>query len=453
MKSIKFTEALINSDNLVERYYNLLLSSEELFSSTIKNGFSGYPNTFDPDFKIPALDEKLISFLEPTKASIVSIGKYKGREISLFNLMKNPETNTVKTFAATLLIARAVSHIREKHEKIIVFSPSSGNKAIALRDAVLRAIKCDLVSPEELRIITLTPKDTKEKLRVSELSSDKYLKNLNPAFVLDTDSPEKVKDIGNKFKERFNDKNKSHTKLWHSLKLENYRFADQIRAFYDYEFGELENNKCVHVHSVSSAYGFLGYKTGVDRLNDLGCKTQMPAFLLVQHLATSDMVDFLLTGSFESPKNIYSLSKDGYYHQSNLKNYPFRTSSIKEILEQTFYSHKPATVHEMTDIINTYGGNGVVVSLLECLERYALIREMLCNAGVSLVADAKNVKEWSLIMALTGAMNAIDRNLIREDMSNFVIHGTGYYSSCDYESLGPDDYISVMNEVQMMNYI
>lgn len=131
MKSIKFSAALIDSDNLVERYYNLLLNSEEFFSSENNNTPSGSSHTFEPDFKIPFMDEKLKKYLSPTKASIVSIGKYKGREISLFNLMKNPATNTVKTYAATLMIARAVSHIREKREKIIVFSPSSGNKAIA----------------------------------------------------------------------------------------------------------------------------------------------------------------------------------------------------------------------------------------------------------------------------------------------------------------------------------
>src|SRR5260364_90205 len=58
-------------------------------------------------------------------------------------------------------------------------------------------------------------------------------------------------------------------------------------------------------------------------------------------------------------------------HNGAFAHFPLRTWSPNEVLEHTFYTHQPPTAVEMSRLISTHGGSVIVVSLLECLERYA----------------------------------------------------------------------------------
>jgi hypothetical protein len=88
----------------------------------------------------------------------------------------------------------------------------------------------------------------------------------------------------------------------------------------------------------------------------------------------------------------------------------------------------------MNEIIGRFGGDGIVVSLHECLERYPAIRARLAGHERGLPADFRTLREWSLVMAMTGVFTAIDRGLV-EPGADVVVHGSGWYSSTDYEPL------------------
>jgi hypothetical protein len=415
--------------SVLERYYELIVKGASDFEVSSSDG------SFEPSMRLPALDSRMQDFLSVATAQFFELGHYRGVPLRLFDLRQNANTQTTKTFASTLIVARAIRHIQETGESILLFSPSSGNKAIALRDAVLRALKAKLIHPEQLRIVTLTPAQTTDKLRRTELYDDPRLRALNPIFVLDGDSPEAVKVIGQRFKELFSREPFGDSKLWHSLRLENYRFSDQARAFFDFEYGDAwdTDRKTVHVHAVSSAYGLLGYCSGVEALKRLGKQVSTPSFLLVQHLATSDMVLHLLDGNFEGTSTpLYTQADDGLWVQSASAHFPATTWSPDETLESTFYTHLPPTAVEMTGHVRANGGSGIVVSLYECMQRYSECVQMLANTSVRLPSDPRDLKEWSLVMAMTGCLNAIDRQLL-EEVDGCTIHGSGTYSLGDYE--------------------
>jgi len=125
----------------------------------------------------------------------------------------------------------------------------------------------------------------------------------------------------------------------------------------------------------------------------------------------------------------------GLFHQQTTPRYPRTTFDPAENLETTFYTRSPATSPAMNELIRRQGGGGIVVSLNECLGRYAEVRALLGNAGVTLPADPRVLREWSLVMAMTGVLNAIDRGLL--DADEVIVHGSGSYSVTDYRPL-PD---------------
>lgn len=380
---------------VIERYYDLIVSSAADFE------VSSCDDAFEPSMRLPALDPRMQAFLSVATAQFFEMGRYRGMPLRLFDLRQNANTQTTKTFASTLIVARAIRHIQDTGDSILLFSPSSGNKAIALRDAVLRALKAKLVHPEQLRIVTLTPVQTIGKLRRTELYDDPRLRALNPVFVLDTESPEAVKVVGQQFKGLFNRSPLGELKLWHSLRLENYRFSDQARAFFDFEHGDAWDidRKTVHVHAVSSAYGLLGYCSGVEVLKQHKKQVSTPSFLLVQHLATSDMVLHLLDGNFEGASTPgYMQASNGLWVQSESPHFPAATWSPDEILEPTFYTHIPPTAVEMTEQVRVNGGSGIVVSLYECMQRYSECAQFLADTPVRLPADPRDLKEWSLVI-------------------------------------------------------
>jgi hypothetical protein len=434
---------------ILERYYNLLKMSAESFEVAPEKG------DFEPAVALPELDDRVRRYLSVATASFVELGEYHGMPIRLLDLRQNPGTQTTKTFAATLIVLRAVHHIQQTGQSIVLFSPSSGNKAIALRDAVERALACALVAPEQLRVVTLTPRQTQAKLRRSRLYDDPKLRSLNPVFVLDNTVAEAVKQVGQVFKLQFAEAGFADVKLWHSLRLENYRFADQARAFFDLEFGSAGDvgRRTLHVHAVSSAYGLLGYMSGVQTLRALGHTVADPAFLLVQHLATSDMVRHLMQGNFgNSGVPAYVQAANGLWQQSACVHYPAMTWSTEETLEPTFYTHQPVTAREMSALIKSNGGSGIVVSLYECMQRYAEIAQLLKSSSIQLPADPRQLQEWSLVMALTGCLNAIDRGLIK-GQHGCTVHASGSYAEGDYQGITQDGCLGVSNAEEMVGFL
>lgn len=433
---------------ILERYYDLLIKSTQFFANPASD------EEFEPPFELPPLDERMRKFLAPATAELVELGSYSGIPLRLLDLRQNPGTQTTKTFASTIIVARAVSHINKTGQSILLFSPSSGNKAIALRDAVERAIRAELATPKQLRIATLTPAQTIQKLRSSYLSEDPELRNLNPVFILDHEKPEHVKQIGKEFKELYRHRGEiGRPKLWHSLKLDNYRFSDQARAFFDLEFGSAGDKvrRTVHVHSVSSAYGLLGYQSGIDTLRKLGTEAAPARYLLVQHLATSDMVRHLLSGNFEeNGEPTYHRTATGEWRQYTNPHFPKKTWDPKEVLENTFYTHEPVTAEEMTSLIRSQGGSGIVVSLLECMDRYAECRILLERSAVKLPPDPRDLKEWSLVMAVTGLMTAIDRGLLG-NVDGCTIHASGSYAVDDFRSIPTTDLRKIGSAQQMLS--
>jgi len=104
------------------------------------------------------------------------------------------------------------------------------------------------------------------------------------------------------------------------------------------------------------------------------------------------------------------------------------------VLDRTFYTHRPATAPEMTRIIRTHGGDGIVVSARECRDRYPQLRDRLAAVGFRALDDLGELREWSLLMALTGVCNAIDRDLVPVG-HDIVVHGSGWYTAADYRVL------------------
>ncbi|MEK8173017.1 DUF6002 family protein [Streptomyces sp. M19] len=69
------------------------------------------------------------------------------------------------------------------------------------------------------------------------------------------------------------------------------------------------------------------------------------------------------------------------------------------------------------------------------MERYPQVRALLADARVELPADPRTLREWSLVMALTGILNAVDRGLVPE--RDILVHGSGSYAADDYTPLPP----------------
>jgi hypothetical protein len=64
--------------------------------------------------------------------------------------------------------------------------------------------------------------------------------------------------------------------------------------------------------------------------------------------------------------------------------------------------------------------------------RYEEIRARLSEAAVNLPQDPQPLREWALLMAMTGVLNGIDRGLIPEG-AEVVVHGSGSYGTDDFD--------------------
>ncbi|MEU7892847.1 DUF6002 family protein [Nonomuraea sp. NPDC049152] len=393
---------------------------------------------FSPGYHLPALDADVERFLSVATARWQPLGEYGEHRLTLLDLTGNPATGTTKTFASLMIVARAVEYIRRYGEAVTIFSPTSANKGVALRDAVLRAIEAGLVRPDQLRTVILAPGSCLAKLRSSRLSTDPELRELNPMLVYNGPEPEQVKALGRAFADKYaGDLRANGENLWYSLDLANYLVADTARAYFEHAASPVTGPR-LHAHAVSSAFGLLGYHRGRDVLEDSGSSSpeHRPASLLVQHLGTPDMVLNLRNGSFDRANLPQYALADGLYRQSADPRFPALTYDPEEVLDPTFYTHRPATSPSMNAIIERSGGDGIVVSLAECVARYPQVRELLAGTGCELPADFRQLREWSLVMALTGVLNAVDRGLA-DDWRDVVVHGSGRYTSADYTPLDP----------------
>jgi hypothetical protein len=388
---------------------------------------SNHPGAFGPGFTLPPTDEKLRDFFSVAEVGFTELGSAGGARLVLLDMMRNPGTRTTKTFGSLVMVARAVRYIRETGERVMIVTPSSANKATALRDAVLRAYRSGLVTPAELQIVTLVPEVARGKLWSSALTTEPELAARNPMCVQRCDEPASVKVTATEavavtaaeLKSAFG------VNLWYTLDLANYQGADAARAFAEQEF--LPRRPGVdraHAHSVSSAFGLLGHHFGTTMLPAPETPSQ---YFLVQHLATPDMVANLHGAGV--PRYRHD-PVTGRYRQDENPRFPAITLDPGENLEPTFYTRSPATSPAMNEIIRRQGGGGIVVSRYECLERYPEIRALLAGSGVRLPAEPAKLREWSLVMAFTGVLNAIDRGLLTA--GEVVVHGSGCYSEDDF---------------------
>lgn len=418
-----FAEKIRTTDaqSLISRYYAGIEEAARRLPPSASAGFA-------PAFSFPKLNDCWEEFFDVAQARWAAMGSHAGMRLNLLDLMRNPATRTTKTTASLLMVARAVHHIEETGDPVLIFTPSSGNKAIALRDAVARALRLGLTTPDKLRVVTLTPASTLYKFRRNVLTEDEELRALNPILVYSGPEAGAVKEIGRSFTDAAAGR---PVKVWYSLDIGNYKIADSCRAFYEHEFTDLsDRHRRLHAHAVSSAYGLLGYQHGLDTMAAFGIPHPQPGFLLVQHLATSDMVRHCLSEQLGEPPSVsWKLSPhQESFSQHDSPHFPQSTWDPGENLEPTFYTQAPPTAPQMTSLIARHGGTGIVVSLQECLQRYGEVRHLLGQAGCQVPADPRRLDEWSLVMGVTGILNALDRDLIHE-IDQVVLHASGMYLS------------------------
>lgn len=66
--------------------------------------------------------------------------------------------------------------------------------------------------------------------------------------------------------------------------------------------------------------------------------------------------------------------------------------------------------------------------------------------------DPSRLREWSLVMAMTGMMAALDRGLL-PSCDDFLIHGSGCYSRDDYSPIPVDDLVPVADAEGLWNVV
>ncbi|MFI7673228.1 DUF6002 family protein [Actinophytocola sp. NPDC049390] len=426
------------SANLLTDFYELL---PEAVARCVPNPdpVLDDPAAFSPGFALPELDPAVREFLSVATAGWQPLGEYAGHRLSLLDLTGNPGTGTTKTFASLLIVARAVEYIRRTGEPVVIVSPTSANKGVALRDAVLRAIEAGLVTPEQLRVVVLAPASCRQKLRTSRLSTDADLRALNPMLLYRGTPADGVKALGRAYvDEHAAAARERGVNLWFTLELRNYLVADTARAFFEQRVDPTDAPGArprLHAHAVSSAFGLLGYHEGRALLEERGTASRAtrPASLLVQHLGTPDMVINLRHGDFDrAHRPRYTPdAATGLFTQPTDPRFPEVTYDPDEVLDPTFYTRGPVTSPAMNELIGTFGGDGIVVSLAECVQRYPRLRALL---GHHLPTDLRTLREWSLTMAATGVLNAVDRGLVEEGR-DIVVHASGSYTTADYEPL------------------
>ncbi|MFY1633686.1 DUF6002 family protein [Solwaraspora sp. WMMB335] len=419
-------------DNTLVTYYAQVQSALQ----ALLGGEERTSADFTPGIGLPELTPAMREYLSVSSAAISLMPEYQGRKLSLLDLTCNPGTRTTKTFASLVMVARAIRFIQYTGQRVTLISPSSANKATALRDAVLSAIMLGLVTAEQLNIIVVVPAASGHKLRATELATQPDLRIRNPIAVYTGSKPDAVKALaqGMVDRHRISLEKESSTHLWYTLRLENYLVGDVVRALVEADLHPpTPSHDRLHVHAVSSAYGLLGHAYGRELLGS-HAPGRPSRYFLVQHLGTADMVESLYAGTAEGQTPAYKLNNlTGLYEQRENLRFPTVTFDSREVLDTTFYTKAPVTSPRMNSLIHTQGGGGIVVSLAECLERYGQVRALLEPTGLHVPANPTAVLEWSLIMAMTGILNAIDRDLVPD--WDILVHGSGIYSRGEFDAL------------------
>jgi hypothetical protein len=422
-----------NVPNALTRYYEGLAAVADLLDGDVADlGLGDGPR----DLELPKLDDGLIEFLSASDVSLRDLGDHAGRHLVLLDLMRNPRTRTTKTFGSLGIVLRAMAHIRRTGERVMLLTPTSGNKGTALRDAVGRAITAGLVGRDELRVVTVTPTQSRDKMRAGVLSEDPGLRQLNPVTLAEVAVPVGVKDLARAVAQRQHaEVGRRGWQLWYTLGLDNYRVADAVRAFVEAEFLPGGGGRPrIHAHAVSGAWGLLGYDAGLRALEErdipgLSPLSPRPGFFLVQHLATPEMILSQARGSQDlalAPEYRFDDVRGAWVQDADPL-FPTITDDPHEVLDPTFYTPNPPTIPITDRIIHSRGGGGVVVSKRECLEHYDHIRSLVVPFGIDVPADPAALDEWSLVMVLTGVLIGAERGLLPPD-AEVVVHGTGSYS-------------------------
>lgn len=413
-------------------------------------------------FPIPEPNDIIRRYYAVSDISFHELGELGGRRVIGLNLMRNAGTRTTKTFASLSIVARAAEHVRRTGERIIIITPTSGNKGTALRDAVARAYATGVATPASLRIVTVLPMSSRNKLRrCSDLAAEE-LRQINPvAFV--AGGAAEVKELARRTADQFAaDRTlRGGWRIWYTLDLDNYRVADAVRAFAEAEYAPITANSPPrwHVHAVSSAYGLLGYHLGHSVLSGgkvlgLPGPAAHPGFLLVQHLATPDMVLSLATGSF-SRAGVPNYRWDpiaAAWRQDSDPRFPAITASPQEEIDSTFYTSMPPTSAAMDDLVALHGGGGIVVSRRECYDRYAQIRDFAAPFGADVPEDPAKLREWSLVMALCGVLIAHERSLLPMD-TDVVVHASGCYTDDNLPPMPPGHAVLVNGDEDLHGVI
>lgn len=435
--------------NLIVDYYNVITAASARIGAG-PGGPAGTPE-FAPDFTFPALDAQVRQFFAAATASWRGLGEYREHDLQLMDLTGNPGTYTTKTFPSMLIVARAVEYIRRTGTPVRIVTPTSANKGIALRDAVSRALSAGLVTPDQLSVVVLAPSSTAHKFRVDALAADPELRVRNPLLRFAGAEPEGVKALGRAFVDAYAASVYRHqgVAMWFSLALPNYLVADAARAAFEADAAPTGlGAPRWHAHAVSSAFGLLGYNLGRDVLEARGDADvrDRPGFLLVQHLGTPDMVLNLRHGGFGRDGLPAYRPDGGAWVQDADPHFPYVTDDPAEVLDPTFYTRAPVTSPSMNELIARFGGDGIVVSRRECVQRYPMLRELLAESPIQLPADPSTLREWSIVMTLTGVLNAIDRGLV-PDGRDVVVHGSGCYGGDDFVVCQPDAEVSTVDDV------
>lgn len=407
---------------------------------------------FAPPFRFPTRDELPGDTTAATGLSLNDLGEYRGKQLLFLDLTRNPGTRTTKTFGSLAIILRAVEHTRVTGEPVMLVTPSAANKASALRDAVSHAYEVGLATPSTLRVSVVIPASGLPKVWASVLDDDADLQRLNPICVYGGEDREGVKPLVHGFVDNYAERllDEYGVRVWDSLHVDNYMVADVIRAFAEADAWGVPQNPRLHVHAVSSAYGFLGHALGTE-IRGGGAPAR---YLMVQHLATPDLVLWSHTGRIDEvdlPAYSYDPTTN-VYRQDESTYFPPTVESLHEIVEPTFYTRRPPTVERIADWLPGARDRGMVVSRQECLSRYDDVMERLAaHTHVRPIARPDDVREWAMIMALAGAMNAIDRGLVEED--EIVIHGSGYYGADDVGTRSEDSLTHVSSSADIADAV
>jgi hypothetical protein len=449
-KLIKSTEAP-TSKSLISRYYQGILRAEALIAEQTAGRVS--EDDFQPGALPRVLSKALVDFFAPATHEQRRLPSYRERNLRLLNLLSNSDTQTTKLTASLCMVARAINHIEQTGESILIVITTSGNKGTALRYAVERAIEMGLVQPAQLRTMMILPSCSNKKLRSSPLFTNSTLRELNPIVLYNGQQPERVKPLGKEFQRCFAEKllKEQNTRIWYSLGLDNYRIADSALAFLDYEnaLNQDSGKKRLNAQAVSSAYGLLGYHLGREVLVNEGLTDwdSNPGYFLVQQINIPDMILHCYFNSF-SKSNIpeyFPSQIDGRLIQRTDAHFPLILGEAEAPLEQTFYTREPVTSPQVTSMIHRHGGGGIAVSTQECLAQLPLIRKLLEPQGLSIPKKAEDIREWAVIIGLTGIINAIDRDIIPEDVE-VTFFATGFSKADDFENIGIDNLSQISND-------